>query len=96
MTANPMKIATATRKRHHPGMFSPPKPNPVIAPIGEQGWLTPVRATAGSASDWIFICRCGTRVVKRAKDVRAAVSRGQTPKCARTCDGKPALLKAAP
>jgi hypothetical protein len=77
-------------RREHPGQFSDATPRPAIAPVGEQGWLTPVRATAGSASDWIFDCRCGTRVVRRAKDVRKSVSLGRTPKCRRDCLGAPA------
>lgn len=81
-------------KRRHPGMLSQATPPPAIAPVGEQGWLTPIRATAGSASDWIFECRCGERVVRRAKDVRKSVALGATPKCKRLCTGVRAAVVA--
>jgi hypothetical protein len=74
-------------RRRFPAHMATITPRAVIAPVGEQGWLTPVRASAGSASDWLFDCRCGTRVVKRAKDVRKSVSQGRTPKCSRDCKG---------
>lgn len=77
-------------RREHPKLFGVARPRPVIAPVGEQGWLTPIRATHGSASDWIFVCRCGEQVVKQAKDVRKSVALGHTPKCRRDCKGVPA------
>jgi hypothetical protein len=61
-----------------------------IAPVGEQGFLTPVRASAGDATYWHFVCRCGTKVIRKAKDVRKVVREGRTPKCSPKCDGKPA------
>lgn len=57
------------------------RPRPVIPPVGEQGHLTPIRATRGSASDWIFRCRCGESVVRQAKAVRKAVELGRVPMC---------------
>ena len=53
----------------------------VIAPVGEQGWLTPVRATFGDKSMWIFTCRCGESVTRKAKDVRQRTKRGEFQAC---------------
>jgi hypothetical protein len=61
-----------------------------IAPVGEQGWLTPIAACAGDATHWRFRCRCNAECVKRAKDVRKAVAAGRTPKCSPKCQGRAA------
>jgi len=52
-----------------------------VAPIGIQGWLTPIRACAGDATHWLFSCRCGVQVTRKAKDVRKSVKLGRTPAC---------------
>ncbi len=57
----------------------PPKRQ--IAPVGEQGWLTPIRATEANPEAWLFVCRCGETVVKVARHVRRAVKAGSCPAC---------------
>lgn len=60
------------------------------APVGELGWLTPVRPSKSGGGMWLWRCRCGdATVLKHARDTRAAVRRGQTPKCKRDCKGAP-------
>jgi hypothetical protein len=74
------------------------RPRPVIVPVGEHGWLTPIRATAGSAAHYIWKCRCGADVVRPAKDVRKSVKLGRTPacdSCARMLRSEAAMRKEA-
>ncbi len=64
-----------------------PNRNPVIAPVGEQGFLTPVRPTFGDPATYIWTCRCGATVTRPAKSVRKSVKDGATPRCSPKCDG---------
>lgn len=59
---------------------------PIVA-VGEQGWLTPIRQSAGDATHTIFRCRCGAQVIRRTFSVTRAVRNGGTPKCPE-CDLK--------
>lgn len=74
--------------RRHPSMLSRPTPHPVIAPTGEIGWLTPVRATWGCAKTWIWTCRCGATVTREARSVRKTEREGRTAKCTPKCTGE--------
>jgi hypothetical protein len=76
-------------KRHHPGLFSQPHGRPTIAPVGELGWLTPLRPTAGDAASYIFRCRCGTQVTRVARFVRKSLREGSVPRCSPKCTGVP-------
>lgn len=74
-------------RRQHPGMISLAHGRPTIAPVGEQGWLTPIRPTAGDPASYIFRCRCGAEVTRVARFVRKRVREGSVPKCSQTCTG---------
>lgn len=76
-------------KRHYPASYSVARPRATIAPVGEHGFLTPVRATRGCAATWIWTCRCGATVTRPAKSVRKSVANGATPKCSPKCTGAP-------
>ena len=78
------------KRRLHPGMISQAHGRPTIAPEGEQGWLTPIRPTAGDPASYIFRCRCGTQVTRVARFVRKSVNGGAVPKCSPKCTGVPA------
>lgn len=68
-----------------------PGRNPPYVPVGEQGWLTPIRAARSGGGYFIFRCRCGTEVSRIGRHVRTSVERGTVPKCSPTCTGtKPA------
>ena len=75
-------------KRHHPGYYSMTTPRPVIEPVGEHGFLTPVRATRGCSATWIWTCRCGATVTRLAKSVRRSIVEGAVPKCSLKCPGE--------
>lgn len=83
--------------------YTPPskrllRPRAVIAPVGEHGWLTPVRPTAGDPATYIWTCRCGRTVTREAKGVRKAVALGRRPaceSCARMLRSEAAMRKEA-
>lgn len=57
-----------------------------ITPVGEHGWLTPIRQCHGDTQYWFWRCRCGDETtLRRAADVRKGLKRGATPRCV-SCD----------
>lgn len=56
---------------------------------GEHGWLTPLQKSKGDPQLWLWQCRCGERIYKRAVDVRSSLKRGYVPRCKVTCKGEP-------
>lgn len=69
------------------GLFHLTPRDQVIKPVGEHGYLTPVRATFGCKKTWIWTCRCGATVTREARHVRKSVNEGRTPKCSVKCTG---------
>jgi hypothetical protein len=61
--------------------------NPLVVPTTELGWLSPVRPSASGGGWYRFRCRCGSEVIRMARDVRQAVKRGLVPRCRQTCTG---------
>lgn len=55
--------------------------NTMIAPDGEQGWLTPLRPSVSDRRFWFFRCRCGEQVLRQATGIRRVVREGGVPKC---------------
>ena len=61
--------------------------NPPIVAVGEQGWLTPLRQSAGDATHTVFRCRCGAQVIRRTGHVVRSAKAGRVPKCPE-CDAR--------
>jgi hypothetical protein len=61
--------------------------NPPTVVTTEQGWLTPLRQSAGDSTHTVFRCRCGEQVIRRTSHVTRAIRNGGTPKCS-ACDAK--------
>lgn len=66
-----------------------PRRDPHIRPVGELGFLTPIRPAAAGGGWWLWKCRCGTQVSKLARYVRKHAESGATPKCSVKCTWKP-------
>jgi hypothetical protein len=62
-----------------------------FVPTEKLGHLSPVREAYCAGGNWIFLCDCGSRVTRVARDVRKRVLRGGSPRCSQGCTGRPAV-----
>jgi hypothetical protein len=64
-----------------------PGRNPAYVPVGELGWLSPIRPASSGGGYYLFRCRCGAQVSRIGRHVRKSVERGTVPKCSPECTG---------
>lgn len=60
-------------------------PDRALVPVGECGWLTPIKGAASGGGFWSFRCRCNTVVSRLARNVIRAVRDGGVPRCSASC-----------
>jgi hypothetical protein len=62
-----------------------------FVPTEKLGHLSPVREAACGLGNWIWVCDCGNKTTRVARDVRKRAKEGGMPRCSHSCTGKPAV-----